>query len=103
MKILIPGHRYQLSNFERNGTEQTIQFIEKVPKQVDSTELVTVNNGTTNEQVLAVLINRLEYLNDKFPCEENRCALEHLDDALFQLNLRTSKRKVRGVEGKQIK
>ena len=49
MKILTPGHRYQLSNFEHNGTEQTIQFIEKVPKQVDSTELVTVNNGTTNE------------------------------------------------------
>ena len=102
MKILTPGHRYQLSNFEHNGTEQVVQFIEKVPKQVDSTELVTINNGTTNEEVLAVLINRLEYLNSKFPCEENRWALEHLNDALFQLNLRTSKRKVRGVEGKQL-
>ena len=157
MKIITPGHKYELENFEpvtptakvmllrheefRSGayeitimvenlpkgmTEiiskvavenlqaaydkegcQTLQFIEKMPVNQNPEKvnfgLETVNNGTTNEEVLAVLIDRLQFLNGKFPCRENSIALTKLDEALLWLNKRTADRKARGVEGKHVK
>lgn len=131
MKILTPGHRYQLDNFEPalaagNDAEvspdgkvrsfQEIQFIEKglAPAPELTMEnaksplpepgtMVTINNGTTNEEVLAVLIDRLQFLNGKFPCRENSIVLTHLETALLWLNKRTADRMARGVEGKHVK
>jgi hypothetical protein len=101
MKVISEGHRYELDAFE-GGMAQTLQFIEKVPVTKGSTELKTVNDGTTNEEVLAMLIDRLSYLNKKFPCRENDLAITHCREALRWLNCRTNRRKARGVEGKQI-
>lgn len=82
---------------------QVLQFIEKSPSAEDSSKLVTVNNGTTNEEVLAVLIDRLNYLHAKFPCRENAIAITHVETALLWLNHRTVNRQARGVEGKHLK
>lgn len=103
MKVITPGHKYELENFENQSISgQTIQFIEKVKKDA-SNELSTVNDGTTNEELLSVLINRLNYLNDKFPCRENSIAITHIETALLWLNKRTQDRVNRGVEGKNEK
>ena len=48
MKVLTEGHKYQLSGFENAENTQEIQFIEKTPIE-GTTELKTVNDGTTNE------------------------------------------------------
>lgn len=102
MKILTPGHKYEMDNFEISSNDpQVIQFIEKI--KGDGNNLITVNNGTTNEEVLAVLIDRIIYLNNLFPCEENTKAIESLQLALSWLNLRTSNRIKRDVEGKHEK
>jgi hypothetical protein len=99
-----PGHLYELENFEQKDKPgQVVQFIEKVPGSVDSTELITVSDGTTNEDVLAMSIHRLNVLNTAFPCRENSIAITYLETALLWLNKRTADRKARGVEGKQIK
>lgn len=103
MKILTEGHKYVAANFENKENGQTIQFIEKVPDSTGSTTLITVNDGTTNEELLEILIDRMNYLNSKFPCRENSVAITHLDTALLWLNKRTQDRLKRGVEGKQIK
>lgn len=104
MKILTEGHKYELQNFERPAEAgQALQFIEKAPNASDPTTLDTVNDGTTNEEVLAVLIDRLNYLNGKFPCRENAIAITHIETALLWLNKRTADRLNRGVEGKNIK
>lgn len=101
MKTLTEGHRYELPNFERPDKKgQDIQFIEKLPETGNPTNLLTVNDGTTNEAVLEVLIDRLKYLNGKFPCRENAIVLTHLETALLWLEKRTNDRKKRGVEGK---
>ncbi len=101
MKVLTEGHRYELAAFE--GSEpQTIQFIEKVPIEQGSTELKTVSDGTTNEEVLTVLINRMQFLQSKFPCRENALVITKLEESLMWLEKRTSERKQRGVEGRQI-
>ena len=103
MKVLTEGHRYEASNFEKlTETGQIIQFIEKVPRTPGSTELETINDGTTNEELIEILINRLQYLNGKFPCRENSIALTKLDEALLWLNKRTTDRIKRNVEGKNV-
>lgn len=102
MKVLTDGHKYIAHNFENKEEGQVIQFIEKVPESEGSTKLITVNDGTTNEELLEVLLNRMNHLNAKFPCRENAIAITHLDTALLWLNKRTSDRVKRNVEGKQI-
>jgi hypothetical protein len=104
MTILTEGHKYLLRSFEGSGPAQELQFIEKVPAAEDSTVLVTVNDGTTNEEVLAVLINRMQYLQSKlkFFCRENAIVITKLEESLMWLNKRTADRKTRNVEGKQL-
>lgn len=100
MKVLTPGHLYVLENFEfKDSPGQRIQFIEKVPLAGDTTKLVTVNDGTTTEEILKVLINRMEHLYSKFPSEETACSLQHLRIALYAQQSRTFDRMQRGVEG----
>ena len=79
-----------------------MQFIEKVPVAEGSTELKTVNDGTTNEEVLEVLIDRTNGLVQKISEQGNRSAITKMEEALLWLNQRTANRKSRGVEGKQI-
>lgn len=98
MTILTPGHLYALDNFESNGV-QTLQFIEKTSPVSGPGALLTINDGTTNEEVLAMLIDRLNFLQAKFPCRENAIATTHIETALLWLEKRTADRKARGVEG----
>lgn len=104
MKILTVGHKYELENFEaKDKPGQTIQFIEKEPIAPGASELKTINDGTTNEDVLRVLIDRLNTMQAKFPCRENAIVTTHLETGLLWLEKRTADRKARGVEGKHIK
>ena len=56
-------------------------------------------NGLTNEALITILGNRIEYLDRKFPCDENKTALKHLRHALDALNAGTRDRRARDVEG----
>jgi hypothetical protein len=106
MKILTTNHRYELANFENpESPGQTIQFIEKsYPKEGITIgkafqKAVTVNDGTTNEEVLLMLIDRIRGLNEKMPCRQNSLAITKLEEALLWLNNRTAERRIREVEG----
>ena len=99
MNVVTTGHKYELASFE--GTDpQTLQFIEKVEIAGQPGVLQTVNDGTTNEEVLEMLIDRMKYLNGKFPCRENAIVITKLEESLMWLNKRTADRKARNVEGK---
>lgn len=99
MRVIKEGHLYELESME--GTNpQRVQFIEK-EKQGD--EFVTVNDGTTNEEVLEMLIDRMYSLQNKFPCRENSIVITNLEESLMWLNKRTADRQKRGVEGKPQK
>ena len=100
MRVLVEGHKYLLANFENNqNPAQTLQFIHKEPKAPGSTEMMIVSNGTTNEEILEVLIDRMKFLQDKFPCKENAIVITNLEESLMWLNKRTSDRLKRDVEG----
>jgi len=60
-------------------------------------------NGVTNEDLLAVVIHRLQgFQSGNFKCRENAIALTKIEEALMWLESRTQKREARGVEGKEI-
>jgi len=105
MRVLREGHKYELMCFDppiEIGDIQTIQFIEKVPSGPIIGHLKTLNNGTTNEEVLEMLINRMNYLQEKFPCRENALVITKLEESLMWLNERTRKRNKQNVEGKNL-
>jgi hypothetical protein len=95
MRAITPGHKYELDNFEHphEQTNQRLQFIEK------DAAMVTINDGTTNEEVLEMLIDRLRYLSDRLPCRETSIAITKCEEALLWLHKRTADREARGVEG----
>jgi len=104
MKVITPGYKYELANFEEDVAElnQCLQFIHKVPVAKDSPNLTTLFDGTTNEEVLRVLIDRLQFLQAKFSCRENVIVITKLEEMLMWLEKRTAERKARGVEGKVV-
>lgn len=89
----ISGHLYKVMMGDVELTEIQFQFggVEK-----------NGVNGVTSEALLAILIDRTDALNGQFPCEENEAAIKGMKEALASFNLRTSKRMMRGVEGKEI-
>lgn len=103
MKVKTIGHRYLLKSFEEKEGGQVIQFIEKIPESEGSSKLITVKDGTTNEEVLEMLLDRLNYLQAKFPCRENALAITHIEIARNFLLQRTADRLKRKVEGQAIK
>lgn len=61
-------------------------------------------NGVTNEDLIAIVIDRLKaYQDGPFPCQENANALRSLLESEHWLDRRTSSRKLRNVEGKYEK
>lgn len=95
----IDGHFYQVKNYGDGVSEnvgvQDIQFMKKEGG-------VLVEDGTTNEEVLKMMIDRMNYLQTKFPCRENAIVITKLEESLMWLNYRTSKRVAQGIEGKDI-
>lgn len=101
MKILTPAHLYEVSNFEDPSKTQSIQFIEKKPNPDDPIgPCITVNDGTTTEELLSVCKDRLQTLNHRLYSRETEEAIVSIDEAIKYLNRRTNDRQHRGVEGK---
>ena len=102
MQVIKEGHTYELENFEdRVNAGQVVQFIEKQP--IEGTDhLGTIQDGTTNEEVLKMLIDRMNHLQSKFPCKANAIVITNLEESLMWLNKRTEDRIERNVEGKNL-
>lgn len=100
MHCLDDHHHYELDFFEDSQIKQELKFINKKPASEGSSDLVTVHDGTTNEEVLKMLLHRCGELNKKFPCRENSIAITKMEEALMWFERRTANRQARGVEGK---
>lgn len=85
MHAIIPGTTYALNDLEGDGC-QTVKFVSK-----------EYGSGTTNEEVLSMLIDRVSHLQSGLPCKENAMAITKLEEALLWLNSRTADRRARGV------
>lgn len=90
MKAIEVGHKYELQNVDADSV-QTLTFIKR-----ENGELI--HDGTTNEEVIAMLLDRMEELEVKLPCFENKRAIQALEMALKWLDARTKRRVAQGVE-----
>ena len=104
MKPVVEGHVYLLDHQE-GPNHETISFLRKEidPTDPDKKRLIKKGDGTSNEEVLRMLIDRLRYLNARVPCRENSLAITKMEEALMWLQKRTTdrlQRKVEGTEGK---
>ncbi len=88
----VQGHAYEVLS----GSKATYLGFQLGPVKENGA------NGITNEALLAILIHRTEFLNSKFHCEENDEAIRHMKQALVNLEVRTARRIVRGVEGREV-
>jgi hypothetical protein len=85
MIVVDPAHVYVLAD------EQSLHFIKRTDGEL-------VHDGTTNEELLEVLIDRTDALNAKVQCKENEMALVHMRAALKWFERRTQLRLQQGVE-----
>lgn len=98
MKVINKAHHYELINVEKGS--QKLLFINKEIIDIDGEpKLRTVHDGTTNEEVLEVLIDRIETLNKRVPSKYNDVAIQYLKNAHQALLARTADRENRKVEG----
>lgn len=89
VNVTDPGHLYILSN------GQQIQFMKR-----DENNVVTP--GITNEELITVLMDRMNWLDEKLPCVENEHIQEALQDALMFMNVRTLIRTQQKVKGSLV-
>src|SRR4051794_17180616 len=85
MKVLIAGHLYELSHLDGDGA-QRLQFVDRNHGQ-DA-------EGTFNQEVLRVLIDRVKFLDAEVAWEGNEQILHHLRMALVLHEARALYRKV---------
>lgn len=77
MEIIEPGVTFQVANFGKTSV-QTLTFTQRLPSG-------EFNEGTTNEEVLSVLIERFYHFQGVSSCNENSLILYHLKQARILL------------------
>ena len=92
MEVIKPGVSYKLKNFNDGGI-QTLSFVEKVDNEFKS--------GTTNEEIINMLIDRFYTLNSIRHSPNNKVCIKHLKSIKTQLEDRIIKKK-QYVESKVV-
>lgn len=85
MIVINAGHLYKLKHLEGNGF-QVLQFVDRGHGRDCQ--------GTTNQEVLRVLIDRAKFLHEEKPHKVNEEILQHLRMALVLHESRALERKV---------
>lgn len=89
VKKIDDGHTFEMENVQ-DGI-QTVKFMRRTAGEM-------VHDGTTNEEVLRMMIARMQYLQGKLACRENAIVITKLEEALMWLESRTKKRVEQKVE-----
>lgn len=100
MRITTDGYEYQVVNMHNPNLMQTICFIHKALDK--DNKLVIIKDGTTNEEILKVMINRLQYLDKLVPDAHNTISITLLKSVLEHMKQRTRERQEQGIEGTAI-
>ena len=94
MKVIDPGHEYELGSLD-GELKQTLLFVKRegahYPGNVGS------HPGTTMQEVLRALIHRAEYVNAQIPCRETSIAIDMMRGAIHVMELRAKR-----VKGKTL-
>ena len=79
MKVLIPGHQYLLSNIKSDDGDRDVNILKFYNEKGTSRDDII---GTSNQEVLRALIDRVNYLDNELPHSFNKEIIFHLRKAL---------------------
>jgi hypothetical protein len=86
MRANIPGHNYTLANAENKQLEgQALQFVHHEIVNYETGEYRLFADGTTEQEVLICLIDRLIFLNKHRQAQNLDSIIFKLQDCLLQL------------------
>lgn len=91
MKVLDPGHLYEVENVGGMGT-QKIQFVRRRGWDAELLPEEDKIDGIQSQELLRVLIDRTLHLHAEQAWHENVDIINHLRDALRLYETRASKR-----------
>ncbi len=94
MKVLDPGHLYELSSLD-GGDVRILRFVKRVGPRYPGND--RAYGGTTMQEVLRALVDRSEYVNGQIPCVETESAIGLLRAALVLFEIRAKR-----VKGKHL-
>ena len=97
MKVLDPGHYYELANLDGTTPDRYLQFVKREGPGYSGN--VGHNPGTTIQEVLRACCERLRYVGVQQPSRYTNGALGHIKDALLLLEQRAAERHGRNPEG----
>jgi len=87
MKVIDPGHVYEVDVYDGDNTEtQRITFMKREGKGFPGN--VGHHPGTNCQEILRVLINRILYLNNQIPCDDNKRLIYNLRYCLLEFERR---------------
>lgn len=89
MKVIDPGHTYELLNYDGDGS-QILHFVKRMGEGYPGND--SAYAGTLIQEVLRALIDRMTYVNKQISCDNNTRVLFYLRMALFQLEERAAQR-----------
>lgn len=96
MKVIDPGHTYELNWLDGTALSQPIlkdnvlMFVKRVGEKYPGN--VQPHPGTTMQEVLRALIDRVKYVDGQVPSDYNGDVVHHLRQALINLEYRAAER-----------
>ncbi len=93
MKIVEPGHVYEVENVDGPGT-QRIEFVRRRDANAHLLPENERSEGILTQELLRVAIDRTLYLNAEAPCVENIEIVETLRRALSLYESRAARRTI---------
>jgi hypothetical protein len=90
MKIVDAGHEYLVPNYDGEG-EQQITFLKRIGDGYPG-NTGEPHPGTNCQELIRVLINRVQYLEGQIRCEDNGRIVYHLRRALLEFERRATMR-----------
>lgn len=93
MKVVDPGHVYELHNVDGTGT-QTVRFVRRRDLHGEPLISEAREEGILTQELLRVVIDRTLYLYAEAPCDEDTEIVESLRRALTLYESRAARRTI---------
>ena len=88
MKVLDPGHIYELAHLDGDSSSLLI-FVKRMGEKYPGNDCA--REGVTTQEVLRALIDRLQYVDNQHPWDENKFVIKLLRNAIFGLEIRAAR------------
>ncbi len=96
MRVIDPGHAYAVDIYNPDGTPSITFDIDVFVKKIGPNFPGNMGKplyGTNCQERLRVIIDRVKYLNEQDPCDENEIIISYLRQVLILFEIRAARLK----------